>query len=93
MHKIHLNLKKNHLKNYIPNIFFVSPFGLQLIWARSEENANPSTQQRELGDEKGRADRQRVVCGYCWEQDELIGKNENSVVKLWRLWIKGYKDG
>lgn len=45
MHEIHLNLKNNFLKNAFL-IFLVSASSLQLIRAMSEENSNPSTQQR-----------------------------------------------
>lgn len=56
MHKIHLNLEKIIWKNLHSYYFFVSPFGLQLIWAISVENGNPSTQPAELSDERGRVE-------------------------------------
>lgn len=36
MHKIHLNLKKSHLKNYIPNIFLLVPlaYSSSELWVR-----------------------------------------------------------
>lgn len=61
----------------------------------SEENANPSTQRKELNDnnnERGKVEQgdSELFVGIA-ENKRNFGKNDNFAVKLWRLWIKGYK--
>lgn len=82
MCEIHRSLKKIIWKSCVPNIF-VSLFGLQFIWAISENNTNSSTQQRNLNDKKreSRADWQYSICRYCWEQDTHWKKIH--ILKFW----------
>lgn len=64
--------------------FFVNPSGLQLIRATSEENANPSTQQRERSDEGGEVE---------WIDGGLfVGIAENTMNPLKKLKYWNYGD-
>lgn len=58
------------------------------------ENGNPSTQPTELSDERGRVEliESTLFVSIAENKTNSLEKNDSFIVKLWGLWIKGYKE-